>query len=269
MKHFLYILLPIFFFVSIDKETVAQNINADTKLIITGGSGFVTKEFGLTFLLNENDISFAINDMETTPEDLYWQHFEQTDTIGRYYRKGNSDHYIICLIDPADLNDPSFEKYIIIEIDAKGELLKRENFPSHGWRCLYENAYSGFSKYGDFFGFEVCIGGPGWSYTDLYLFKEIIPKDSINPIPVDGWINPGCGVVDFYREFNVSSMEIKENEVIIHYLKDKEKHKFDKNGKFLSAKVLEKDRKITVRYLYNNGKWKVKNKRQWKKLDCI
>ena len=45
----IYIPLSIFFLVSTNKEIVAQDIDVDTKLIITGNSGFVRLE-GRNFL---------------------------------------------------------------------------------------------------------------------------------------------------------------------------------------------------------------------------
>lgn len=261
------LLFLLFILICVNK-TFACNTNEVTtpqnKLILANDSGFITKEFGLNFLLNDSLILYA-NELETTPDELFWQDYNLTDTIGKYYNKENSDHYIMCLID--FFGEKSFEDYIIIEINAKGELLKSEKFSPKRYRC-WTDAYDGFSKYNDFFGIKVCIGGPGWSYTDLYLFKEIMPQDSINPVPVSGWLDHAAEGLDFLRTFEVSSMEIKKNEVIIHYLKDKEKYKYDKKGKFLYGETVEKDKKITVEYIYNNGKWEVKNKSEWKKLDC-
>ena len=219
-----------------------------SKLILTQDSGFITKDVGLAFLLFDSLTHNLHLDLETTPDNIYWQNFNPTDTIGKYYKMENNN-YIMCLIDPAALSEDFAENHIIIKINSNGELLKSETFSHHyNYRC-WGNAYEGFSKYGDFFGLKICGDGAGWTYTHLCLFKEVIPQDSIPPILFRGnfyiW-----GDIPFYLNYHIISMKINKNELLIHYNYERtEKRKTDEGN-------------IEIKYFYENGKWDTKDKKK-------
>ena len=258
MKPILYLPLSLLFLLSINNKTLAQNIHSDTathtKLILTQDSGYVTKEVGLAFLL-ANSLT------DTTPNANAWHLFNQTDTIGKYYKIENSDHYIMCFIDYGSQKEYLFETHIIIEIDANGNLLKNERFFHGNYPCCWNNLYDGFSKYDNFFGIQICGTGSGFCSSCLCLFKEVIPQDSIFPIPFNYW----DGMEGFFFHFYTLKMKMKKDELILHYILEKGKMKYDKNDEiYLKTKHRNK---FNIKYFYEDGQWKTKDTEKLKELD--
>ena len=252
MKQLPYIFLSIFLFACTnkEKENVISDINTDTdtttqsKLILTGDSGFVTMKEGMAFLVT-NSLT------DTTPNANAWHLFNQTDTIGKYYKIENSDHYIMCLI---DYGLYGIETHIVTEIDAKGKLLKSERFFHGNYPCYWYNTYDCFSKYGDFF----CIKAYGswFSSCALYLFKEVTPQDSITPIPFDYW----GGEEDNFSSLHVLSMEIKKDELIVHYILENVEKKYDEKKEDFITTAQHRS-KFKIKYFYENGQWETTNKK--------
>ena len=239
----------VFFFAEINSEAFALNINADTtsqcKLILANDSGFVTLKDGFDFLLYNSLI-------DTIPISNAWDLYNQTDTIGKYYRMGNNNHYIMCLLAPAS-NEFAFEHYIIMEIDAEGKLLKSERFFHSHYRYCWNNDYDGFFKYGNFFGFKQCSTGTGFAHTFLYLFKEVTSQYSMTPILINYYY---CYIE--YFTLSTISMKIKKDELIVHHVKEtgkEQEEEIDDNY----FKVLHVD-KFKIKYFYENGQWNTKDK---------
>ena len=267
MKHFLYISLFLFFFVSINKETVAQNINADTKLILTKDSGFVTLGESLDFLLANSLIDTAEKVIINLTDTIgYYKRVNSrisvkipanNDTIGKYYRVENGEYYIVCLV----YYSSSYDKHIhsIIEVSAQGELIKSEkfylgNFPNE------IKPYNNFYRYGDFFALtNKGKYGIGERYnTGIYLFKEVLPRDSITYIP---FFN-SHDMIDEVRLYS-ASMKIEKDKLTLYYKLEKGKW-IDENRKIFT---ISQKRKLTIKYHYQNGKWNTKDKRKLKKIE--
>jgi hypothetical protein len=242
MKQTLSISLFIFFFACTNKEKETLN---KTKLILTQDSGFITKEVGLAFLLSN-----SLTDSSS------WEHCNQTDTIGKYYRMENNNHYIMCLV---DYSGYCYENHIIIEINENGELLKSERF-FHGNYFPWNNVYDGFSKYGDFFGIKT---GAGLASSVLYLFKEVTSQDSILPIYFS------CGTPNFecfFFYFHTPFMEWKKDELILHYTFEEREVKYDEKRDDFITKIHNRS-KFTINYFYENGKWNTTDKDKLKELE--
>lgn len=259
-----YLSLLFLFFVVINNKTFALNIHSDTtsqtKLTLTQDSGFITLKEGLDFLLSNSLIDTAecmyfwrLGQTDTTEYVSFWKLCSQMDTIAKYYRKGKSDHYIMCIFECPMIvqKSPSLLSYDVIEINSDGELIKKERFlPAH-WRKI--DYYNGFSKYGDFFGITVFRIWVGAVDSYLFLFKDVIPQDSIRPIlllydaPPEG---SRCAVHVF-----TSKMDIKKDELIFRYKKEIDKQR--KNGVWIKK---YRTKKYTINYFYEDGKWIKKNK---------
>jgi len=268
MKHILYLLFFIFFFVEINNETFALNINADTttqnKLILTNDSGFVSLKEGLDFLLYNSLIDtsdcvkfWLLDNPDTIQNVSFWDLCNPTDTIAKYYRKGNSNTYIMCVFG----RRPTYPfSYYIIEINSDGELIKRESFI---FSC-YKDTYEVFYRYGDFFGIKTCYVMVGAFRSDLFLFKEITPQDSINPISFLRWWHSGR----IFLKRHASNIEVKKDELIINYLIKfdiTKKQPFDKNGDWRYKTPRTKN--LSKKYLFENGQWISKDTEKDKKLE--
>ena len=260
MKRILYLLLAIFFFVGIN-ETFALNINADTttqnKLILANDSGFINLKEGLDFLLANSliDTSWCVkfwllDNPDTIQNVSFWDLCNPTDTIAKYYRKDNSDLYIMCVFDCPMM---AFPKYRIIEINSEGKLIKMEEF----WDACLINNYSCFSKYGVFFGIKTCRIFIGAFNHYLFLFKDVTPQDSIYPICLehfeDGYYNNSL------FKSSSSKIEFIKDNLIVHYTIE-----IYKRPVWLNKKPRTK--KITIKYFYENGQWKTMEMNKLKKI---
>jgi len=225
--------------------------SADTlqnKLILTNDSGFVTKKEGVAFLL--------ANSIIDTNNFLY---VTDNDTIGKYYRIDSSNRYIMCLLGCPEHFYPFANR--IIEITSNGELVKNEIFAFPCSNIPYNKI---FSRYGDFFGIRTCYIYVGAFRSDLFLFKEITPQDSITPILFSYWHHQGR---IFYKK-SISNIEVKGNELIIHYLTKidiTKKQPFDKNGN-LRYKT-PRTKKFTREYFLEDKQWVSKDIEKDKKTN--
>ena len=231
------------------ETTIPQN-----RLILANDSGIVTKKEGLPFLLS-NSLT------DTIPNSSSWHLFKETDTIGKYYRIESSNNYMVCLIDFGSEYD--FATHLIIEINGKGELVKSARFRHWNYPCCWNDFTSGFHKYGDFFGIEICGTGSGFCSSNLHLFKEVTPQDSIFRIRLGLWFN--------YDENNatrlsVSNMEINKDEFILHYVLDYGILEHDEKSDSYNFKMKEREN-FQIKYFYENGKWNTKDTANYAKLD--
>ena len=261
MKRILYILLLVFFFACTNKgkETIDSNTDTTTKLILTGDSGFITKDIGLEFLLS-NSLT------DTIPNSSAWYLFKQNDTIGKYYRMENNN-YIMCLIDYGSQKEYWFETHIVMEIGAKGELVKSERFFHGNYPCCWNNAYEGFSKYGNFFGIQICGTGSGFCSSDLYLFKEITPQDSISSIPFSCYVMIDDVIATFHT-FYTLSVELKKDVLIINYIlkEGTEQSNKKKGNNTYKVQIIDE---FEIRYFYENEQWHTKENDKLEKLNSF
>jgi len=269
--------LSLFLFSCTHGKAFASADTLQNKLILTNDSGFVTKKEGLAFLL-ANSLTDTLPWSDTiyydSPITLFdgtthtywidngddgWYLFKQTDTIGKYYRIENSNNYMMCLIDYGSKYD--FETHLVIEITSDGKLVKSERFFHGNYPCCWGNNYDGFSKYGDFFGIEICGTGSGYCASYLHLFKEVTPQDSINSIRLNCWAYIDSDDDEASYASITSNMEIKKDELLLHYVLIY--GTLDENygwGKIHSSE------KFAIRYFYKNGKWDTEDKDKLKVL---
>ena len=246
-------LFSFFLFSCTNSEAFVFTDTTQNKLILTNDSGFVTKKEGLAFLL-ANSLT------DTSEYKTSWDLCSQSDTIGKYYRMGNSDNYIMCLANYGDTIYGHIQP-IIIKIGSNGELVKSEKF--YHRLCGRVNEYSNFSKYGDIFSIELCCRGPGFCSSDLYLFKDVTPFDSITPIPFMCWF--ADGEIDDFSSFT-SKMEIKNDELSFHYVLESGKYKYNKKKGKSDFKVHYR-KEFTIKYFYENGKWITNDSDNLKELE--
>jgi hypothetical protein len=198
---------------------------------------------------------------DTSKYKTSWDLCNQTDTIGKYYRMENSDNYMMCLLDIGRNYD--FETHLIIEVTSNGKLVKSERFFHGNYACCWNNDYKkGFSKYGDFFGIEICGTGSGHCSSWLHLFKEITPQDSIFPIPFECW----SSYEELFGRFSSLNIEIKKDELEIYYVSESGTYEYNEKNKDFDFKI-DSTEKFSIKYFYENGKWDTKDKENLEKLE--
>lgn len=209
--------------------------NQQFNLKLSLDSGFILKNTGYQYLL--------LNSLTDTSKN--WLLIKDSDTIGKYYRVGNSDTYFMCLIDYSEAF--TFETHILIELNSDGKLIKSERFFHGNYPICWGNYYDGFNKYGDYFGIDICGTGSGYSADYLYLFKEISPQENQNSIPINYWSSFSIG--SNLSESLSSTMEFIDDYLIMHYLL--ENGELDDNYEF----TVKKSRTFDVKYIFKDKKW--------------
>ena len=267
MQHLFTILL--LFFIFTNKEIFAQNINADsieTPLIFTNESGFVTKEDGMAFLLSNSLIDTTIRFSKLEE----WDKINSTDTIGRYYQIENSDSYMMCLPYSLDFFRPI---YLIMEVTSHGKLVKSEKFDfgnAHTWNTYYKD----FSKMENFWVVFAQGGHAVHWYCKAYLFKKLLPQDSISYIRIgerhilhkSKYFRSRKEILKRYLPS--TSMKIEGNELTLNYNLRNGKVKKDKDGySNIFFKYSRRSKKVSIKYLYENEKWNTNDTKQLKKIE--
>lgn len=256
------ILSLVLFLICINKGIFAQN-NTDSKnakFICTNDYGFISKEKGFAFLLANSLI-------DTTKKMKKWNQINQNDTIGRYYRINNSENYLMCL--PRSL-DSFKQTFLIIMINAQGKMVKNEKYDfgnAHEWNTYYKD----FSKHGNFFEI-IAQGGYGcgqYHYMNLYLFKELVPQDSIKYSRIEEQKimyknkNSSKEIIKVYW----ASFEIKQNKLNLHYSLYRGRLKFNNDESVIFKFRRFAKNKFTIKYIYENEKWITDDTIHLKKLD--
>ena len=185
-----------------------KNISYDQRLDIKNiidfspDSGYITKSVALPFLLSHGT---------TDTNHLYWNRVSDSDTIAKYYRDQETGHYFICFFDCS--HKSASQTHLIFELNQNGEVIKNERFIHGNYPCCWKNYYSGFNRYGTFYGINICGTGSGYCAKNLLLFKNLIPQDSQKLIPIEYWSYSGDG-----ESQSLSSlMKIENNEILMHY----------------------------------------------------
>ena len=197
-------------------------------------SGYIIKKDGLPFLL-------ASKLMDTIG--YSWENPKENDTIAKYYKVKQTGNYIICFIDfVVKDNNP---KVILIELKQDGTILKTERFGQGFYACCWDDLFEGFVKYGDYFCLKICGEGTGYCSSNIYLFKNIIPEDSLNDIVENYWSSIG----ELFAKNLTSTIELHNDYIIMHY--KFEDGKLDDNSNF---KVKE-TKKFDIKYVLKNNLW--------------
>ena len=203
-------------------DSKAKGASNKTKAILnlSSDSGFITKKIGHKFL-----VEASLSDTSKN-----WDLLKSSDTIGKYYKVGSTGNYFACLIDYSDKY--AFETHLLLELSPNGNLLKSERYIHGNYPCCWDNYYSGFGKMGNYFYIETCATGSGFCASELYLFKNIKPQDSIISVPNNCFISmTGTGL-----SYKLNSrVEFKSEYLIMHYLL--QKGIFDDQNKFQTKKT--------------------------------
>jgi hypothetical protein len=178
MKSSTYIFIAVVFFTQC---TPSSQVNTGTNdnpddyptIQLSGDSGFITKKIGLPFLI--------ANELTDTAES-FWDQINDGDTIAKYYRDQETQHFVYCSFDLS--RKYSFTTHLIMELDEKGEILEHQRYLHGNYPCCWNKTFDGFKRYGDGYGIKICGTGSGYCASYLFLFKKIIPQDSQYSIPV-------------------------------------------------------------------------------------
>lgn len=197
-----------------------------------------------------------------------WEKINQTDTIGRYYRIENSDNYLLCL--PYSIE--SFNSvYLIMQITSQGDLVKSEKF-NFGTYNKWNHYYKNFRKDDVFF--EIITEGGSFlcGRVGMYLFKELIPQDSMRYIPLSEFSirhrKSRFAKEKIIKRF-YSTRTLDKNKLIIKYELNRGKIKIDKKGDHIFHYRRAK-RNINVEYFYEKGKWHTSDTSKLKKIEqCL
>lgn len=213
-----------------------QDHQLNQLLHLSEDSGFVTKKIGLPFLL-----AYQLTDTTGT----YWKDYiKDNDTIAKYYKVKETGHFYYCTI---DCKPDDFETHLILELNQDGELLQSERFYHGHYHCCWKNRYEGFQKYGDYFGIKTCSTGSGFCATHLYLFKNLVPQDSLESVLIDYW--EAMGGEDRNPRSLSSSLAISKYVLLVHYKLEEGKIVNDTRFK------VQKTRRFDVPYVHKNHQW--------------
>ena len=251
-----------FCLVCTSKITFAQTDTIKKQLTFIDDEGFITKEEGLAFLL----VNSLIDTTEKSQKG--WNKINPTDTIGRYYRIENSGNYLICL--PYSLN--YFQsKHYVIEVTPFGELQKSELY-DFGGSYQWNNYYKFFFLQNGCF--LICAqGGYGagmYYFRKLYLFKELVPQDSLT------YIREGESKIFKKNKFSKKATiihgysgwtHVEKNKLGILYELYRGKVVKDKKDDKSTFQYNHKVKRLFVEYFYEDGKWSTKDTNKLKKID--
>ncbi|CCG52893.1 Hypothetical protein KQS_04610 [Flavobacterium indicum GPTSA100-9 = DSM 17447] len=230
------ILLPIVVvlvlsFVSTENKRMLQD-----ETILKGDSGFVSFKVGKKYLLEvkKNDTI-----------DIPIESINKNDTLGKFYKKENSSNFILFLKDILNKTSPC---QFILEVDSNGKIVKSERYVNGFYLCCWNNHLDGFGKINDYFYLKSCGTGSAFCATQLYIFKEVIPQDDLNPI-IKGLFNGTCYFAKNKLKACVldSKIETKPNSLLFHY---EYKKGISRNGK--RYKEIEN---FDVEYTLIDKKW--------------
>jgi hypothetical protein len=220
------------------KKQVYINNKID-KNVFAKDSGYIVKKDGVSLLLklNANDTI-----------DLDFRKLNDNDTIGKFYKKENSENYYACLTDI--INAKYYPSHFILELNANGEILKKERYINGFYLCCWKNEFEGFTKLNDFYIFKTCSTGSGFCSSEIYVFKEITSQENLNPI----LLNMSLGMCEPYKNKFLSCkltsrIEAKPNSLVLHYKYDK--GVFAKSKKF-KTKMTEN---FDVEYVTKDNNW--------------
>lgn len=210
--------------------------NHQDNSIFKADSGFVTFKQGKEYLLElkKNDTI-----------DVSIESINENDTLGKFYKKENSANYILFLKDLLNETSPC---QFILEVDAKGEIIKSERYTNGFYLCCWDSNFDGFGKINDYFYLKSCGTGSAFCATQLYVFKDVIPQDEMNPIIKSvfnglcyiGKKKPMACVLD-------AKIETKPNSLLFHY---EYKKGISRNGK--KYKEIEN---FDIEYTLINKSW--------------
>lgn len=200
-------------------------------------SGYVLIKDGVKILveLNKNDTI-----------DLEFTKLNQSDTIGKYYKKVNSRNYILYLNDI--INPGLAPSQFIIELDSNGNILRSERYINGFYLCCWRNKFDGFGRSNDFFYMKSCGTGSAFCSTQLYIFKEITPQDSLDPI-IKSVFNGMCesNGKKWLACILESTFKTTDSSVIFKYVY--------KSGVSKNSKKYKKIEKFDVEYHLKNNVW--------------
>lgn len=202
-------------------------------------SGYIQKKDALSLLLKLN-----MNDTI----DLDYIKLKDNDTIGKYYKKENSQNYYACITDI--INPKYYPSHFILEVNPKGEILKNERYTNGFYLCCWKNEFEGFTKLNDYYFLKTCGTGSGFCSSEIYVFKEIIPQEKLNPI-LTSMFN---GMCESYKNKILSCtltsrIESKASSLVLHY-------KYNKGFITKSQKFKIKSTEIfDVEYIQKENNW--------------
>lgn len=226
---------------------IPESILTTTNLL--GDSGYITKKEGLQFLLNH-----GLTDMT----DSFWNVSSDNDTIAKYYLDSLSGNYFCCFIDLS--SKYTFETHLLIEINKLGNVLKSERYFHGNYSCCWKSYYEGFSRIGEYYCLKTCGTGSGYCSSYLWIFKDILPQNEQNAIPLNYWST--FSATGQSQNFT-STVEFKNKTLIMHY--QLEEGQLDDSSNFNVDAV----RRFNVKYKFEKNKWTTKESKKFRNSDTM
>ena len=258
---FIFILLTAVFFSAFSQQKDTSDMQISNKAlfkkITKQDSGYLQKKDALYILSRANVV-------DTTDEYYkkeYEKYIKQKQTIAKYYKKTNGNYIILI----RNYLDYRFMSNIFVEFSPQGNILKKEiYFHSCCWKSTI---FEDFNKFGDFFCLKVCECAMGGVYeNDLYIFKEIVPADSLNFIPFWCYVPEAeyDSITNKITGWECSSKikKIENDTLIINYFPKK-----------IIWRDEEKDKKIIdmepfdILYIYKDNQWHIAHKEDYEKFE--
>ncbi|SEW26938.1 hypothetical protein [Chitinophaga arvensicola] len=215
------------------QTAIACNTAAVHSTVFTGETGLIRQKDGLKLLLANGLTDTTGGRMDLTNEQ---------DTIGRYFKMDDSPDYICCIMDR--FRKDAFEANWLLEISPAGRIVKKARFLHFNYPCCWKNAYEGFKRFGNYYGFIQCNTGSGYCASYVYLFKEITSQEEQARILLaynfEGFES---------TEHLTSSIDIKNDTVTVSYQLRNE------IPEALTDEIVEEKTRFEVQYRLAGKKW--------------
>ncbi len=137
--------------------------------------GYILRDQGLR-ILKKLDLR--------SPDHRTWKILHANDTIGKYIKSPETDHYIFCIWNPQVEIDSS--AHYLIEVkhlrENKFEVIAKEKYVHGNTVGCWNNHFDGLQRHYDYFTFQLCHGKKGYSAVEHYYFTYVIPQKELTPI---------------------------------------------------------------------------------------
>ncbi len=240
-RHFIVLLIAIFTVSSFSRIQPNRLSSRRAEDIFAADSGYVFKDKAVAL-----QIRAMFKDVKPSADndsvDINGSRYNTTDTIGKFYRHHNGN-YIVCtkniiLVD-------QIEVHFVMEVEPDGNILRNEFFYDGMHLCCWDNMRDGFIRKDNYYFLKECGTGSGYCSTELYIFKELVSKDSLKPLNINYFMAPGIDDRAYQLQ---SDYTLHHNTLTVHYVL--EKLKDTKRG----YKVRNR-KKFTIEYLEKQGNW--------------
>ncbi len=209
-----------------------NHILAHSISVFKGDSGIVLKK-DLHRLLRIN------------PKDTMFHKLYNSDTLGKYYKLSNGNY----MVSVAIYDGYEYRADVLCKVKPDGSIQKREAYMNGNYVCCWKNPLDGFYVKSDYTILKSCGTGSAYCGGDYYIFKDLLPQDSLEPVLGATWTWTGVP----YTYLNISSKyEFRNDKLVIHY----------HENRYFDNDTIKKDitnRNVDIAFSFIENKWVTKD----------